>query len=157
MSDEERENKKVDTLINSEEISTKVPNPYRDGKRKKKWDLSLDLHKTNDPNIKREVYRVGIKVFLLFSIPVALITIYYLIYIFPYEIRNDGFSYRMFDYILLEIFIWLSIILGITIPAMIGKRLLYTENKKRVFMMPVMTFVICVILGIIWIFIKEGS
>jgi len=131
-----------------------------DEEREKEKAESLQL---TEAKIKREVYRVGKKVFLLFSIAPAIYTIYFLFFFIPSKIQREMFptfqmifKYQIRSPLILLILSWLVVILGITIPAMIGKRLLFTEKKKQIFLMPVMTFAICVILGIIVTIIFES-
>jgi len=101
-------------------------------------------------DIKREINKVGKKVFVISSIVPAILTIFYLIFIFPDEISDPYFDY-FYSYNLYGILIsWSVVIFALTIPAMIGKKLLFAEDKKLILkLIPAITFVICVILGVI--------
>ena len=107
-----------------------------------------------EPDIKHEVNRVGKKVFVFSSIIPAIFTIWYLIFNFPDDIirtiYDPGFEIVNPIGLTFLIMIWLVVIFALTMPAMIGKKILFTEDKKRILIiMPVITFVICVILGVI--------
>ena len=105
-------------------------------------------------DIKREVNRVGKKVFVISSIVPAILTIIFLIFEIREVIFYNGFGISNPFLLIWTIIIWAVVIFALPMPAMIGKKLLFTENKKRIFIIiPVITFVICVILGVIYLFI----
>ena len=111
-----------------------------------------------EPDIKHEVNRVGKKVFVISSIAPAIFTIWYLIFYFPDDIKrtiyDPGFEIINPMGLFFTMTFWAVVIFALTMPAMIGKKILFTESKKRILIiMPVITFVICVILGVILSFL----
>ncbi|MHA1473850.1 MAG: hypothetical protein ACTSPA_00880 [Promethearchaeota archaeon] len=127
-------------------------------KKKRVQSIRKEFLPLTESDIKRKVNKVGKKVFVISSIVPAIFTIFYLIFIFPDEISDPYFDY-FYSYNLYGILIsWLVVIFVFTMPAMIGKNILFTENKNRIFIvMPIITLVICVIFSVMIFFIFQFS
>jgi hypothetical protein len=100
--------------------------------------------------IRKEVLRVGLMVFLITAIIPIIHTICFLALVLP-DIIVAGLGYAersQLNYLILD---WLIVVLPFTIPAIVGKRLLFTDNKKSIYWMPFMTIVIAgFIVAIAW-------
>ncbi len=115
----------------------------------------------SEPNITKEVFKTGRKVILYSSIGPAIYTIIYLAVILPRELIHPIFNpgYLAYgDAIMFLALSWSIAIFSFTIPAMVHKRVLFTEHKQKRYIMPLMTIVITAIFLVIatWISLMRG-
>lgn len=101
------------------------------------------------PNITKEVFKVGGVVFLVAAILPIIHTIYFLVKILPpvleYGITRNGYGEWQFGIdIGFLITDWLVIVIPLVVPAMICKRLLYTNYKPAIFLIPLLTLALVI-------------
>lgn len=114
-------------------------------------ELPLPIeNKIKPPNITKEVFKVGGIVLLIVSIVPIIHTIYFLAKLLPNYLENGSgvnpygeWSFGIDIGFLISD--WLFVVIPLVIPAMIGKRILYTENKSLIFfIMPILTIFLAV-------------
>ncbi|MHA1345401.1 MAG: hypothetical protein ACTSU7_07200 [Candidatus Heimdallarchaeaceae archaeon] len=107
------------------------------------------VEETTAPNITKEVLKVGGIVFLIAAILPIIHTIYFLVKILPPVLENgiirNGYGEWQFGIdIGFLITDWLVIVIPLVVPAMICKRVLYTNYKPATFLIPLLTLVLVI-------------
>ncbi len=94
-----------------------------------------------------ETFKLGGIVFLITSIIPICFTIRFFIVAFPIDYSLNGYGEWDFGIKLgYVIAIWLICVIPLTFSSMIGKLLLFTEKKGRVYFMPLITLALAVAL-----------
>ncbi|MHA1345398.1 MAG: hypothetical protein ACTSU7_07185 [Candidatus Heimdallarchaeaceae archaeon] len=119
-------------------------------RKEKRWGSSGEIPKSE---IIKEVFKVGGKVFLFTStIPLIHTLIFIFAVVIPLSldpsVSERVYNYRIRTNLFYVIADWLFVVLPFVIPAMVGKRLLFTKYREKTKLMPVMTGGLCLLIGI---------
>lgn len=107
--------------------------------------------------MRKEVFKTGGKVFQFASIIPLIHTfiVFFAVFILvnidtsnPYWIYSYNYSVK--TNLFFVFFDWLYVVLPFTISAMIWKRLLFTKYREKIKWMPIMTGVLCTIIGLVF-------
>ena len=96
--------------------------------------------------VLKDVFKVGGIAFLFSSIIPIIISIRFFIVFFPIDYTLNGYGDWQFGIELgWVICTWLMCIIPVTIPAMIGKYLLFTEKKNNVYFAVLAAFILALL------------
>lgn len=107
-----------------------------------------DQREISKSEMVKEVFKVG-GVVLLFSSIIPLIHTIYFIVASLSNIHSNLLTNP--DYLILN---WIICVVSFVIPAMVSKRILFTNKRKKIKWMPLMTFGLCVLIGFAYMFLE---